>query len=188
MRIFQTVEISVAISDSFAEDVRRKFAFENDGVSISRVPVGVRSAALVVRGLVGRGVLERGGGLKPGYGLGLVSGEYRIPAMRSRSAPTRCWSARTVVRCSGGYSRSRKRVAECAAMYVSRCGIINVARSSGLEKGLSWVWLVRGCEVKACMALAMRYLWYLVSNLIRRRIACLLKMYVLTSCPVFRSA
>lgn len=43
---FHIVEINVAISDSVADDVRRKLAFENDGVSFLR-ELGDNNVAVV---------------------------------------------------------------------------------------------------------------------------------------------
>lgn len=43
--------------------------------------------------------------------------------------------------------------------------MISVARSSEFVKGLSLAWLANGCAVKVCIALAIKYLtWMLVSK------------------------
>ena len=87
--------------------------------------------------------------------------ESTICATLIMSTPTSFCSAKTVAKCSGGYSSSRKRTSLFATRNVSRWGTKSVASRYEFVKGLS-VWCASGWAVKACMALAMRYLSWLV--------------------------
>ena len=58
----------------------------------------------------------------------LLELESTIWATFMRSTPTRRWMASTVARCSGGYSRMSNLTSECAARYISRWGMMRVAR------------------------------------------------------------
>lgn len=50
---------------------------------------------------------------------GEVESEFSIPATLRWLFPINFWRARTVARCSSGYSSMRKRILECATRYIS---------------------------------------------------------------------
>jgi hypothetical protein len=47
-------------------------------------------------------------------------------------------------------------MSEWSVRYVSRCGIMSVARRYGFANGLSDIWFARGWDVKDCIVLAKR--------------------------------
>lgn len=127
------VETKLAISASVAVAVRRKLAFEMDTLSDPADDGG-------------EGVEHcRWEDADPGRlesfdtrprelpriwvkGNGSLAFESTTWATFIRSTPMRFWSARTVGKWSGGYSKRRKRTSECMTKYVSRWGIMRVAR------------------------------------------------------------
>ena len=131
------------ISASVAEEVRRKLAFvyERDSTVVARE--GERPLLRVeldVWGLREGFSAPRDEMASPRMwlkGSGSLALESTIWATLIRSKPTRFWRARTVARWSGGYSSSKKRTSECAARYVSKWGIMRVARRYEFVKGLS---------------------------------------------------
>ena len=129
---------NVAISESDAVDVSRKFAFETitsaddlgEGETGFARPLSVLDESeLWLIDLPRIGV----------NGNSSVLLASTIWATFSKSTPTSFCKARIVARCSGGYSRSRYLTSEWSARYVSRWGMMRVARRYEFVKGLSEV-------------------------------------------------
>jgi hypothetical protein len=157
IKLSRIAATKAAVSKPVAEEARRKLALEKEQGPTKapdrRDPRRFR---------------ER----KPSLGRRSVSGTDRdcigdevslsmMPTTFIISVPMRVCKARTVGRCSEGYSMSRKRTSGCVARYVSRCGMIRAASRARSAKGLLCVCFVNGCAVNACIALAMRYLFTL---------------------------
>lgn len=156
--------MNVAISDSVAEEVMMKLALEKEGTTFGdfddpRVVVVV--VVVVIVGVSSPLVIPFPYLSRPRSSV-LSS---RIPATFRISLPISSCSASTVERCSGGYSRSRNPVSVCTAMYVSRNGMIDVARRRGSEEvSPGGVWSGKGWAAKARWALTMRYLNHSVNS------------------------
>ena len=101
MSIFQIVVMNVAVSDSVAEDVKRKLAFEKDGDSCADETDDVGDAAPSL--MESRLSLEvvflwEGRGSSLSGSVGMVFSPSKMPATFKISLPTSFCSASTVDR------------------------------------------------------------------------------------------
>jgi hypothetical protein len=115
MRTFQIVEMNLFISETVAEDEITKSTFEKDGV-VGLAADGTLGGALkAVTGSPDCLLIELN--LASLVLILLAQGEscpLITPAILTRSEPINFCKASTVERCSGGYSRRRKRTSAWA--------------------------------------------------------------------------